>query len=114
MSQIVSNISDENFDECMLAMNENTQNLLLPSAKENPYSELIPYFKEMTSHMNGFCVENDFIEIKNFFQNQVAKFKEKANRNLPISCSVNQKKHQIISSSIPNSKKRKAHGTKHF
>ena len=68
----------------------------------------------MTSHMNGYCIEKDFIEIKNFFQNQVAKFKEKANRNLPITHSMDQKKNQIISSSIPNSKKRKAHGTKHF
>ena len=114
LSQILSNISDDNFDECILAMDENTQNLLSSRSKENPYSELLPYFKEMTSHMNGYCVGNDFIEIKNFFQNQVAKFKEKANRNLPISCSVNQKKHHMMSSSIPSSKKRKPHGTKHL
>lgn len=114
LSQILSNISDDNFDECMLAMNESTENVLSSRAMDNPYSELIPYFKEMISHMNGYCIEKDFVEIKNFFQHQVAKFKEIANRNLPITNSMNQKKHQIISSSIPTSKKRKAHGTKHF
>ena len=114
LSQIISSVPDDHFDECMLSMDENTENVLSSKAKDNPYSELMPYFKEMTAHMNGYCMDNDFVEIKKFFQHQVAKFKEIANRNLPFTNSMNQKKHPIISSSIPTSKKRKAHDTKHF
>ena len=67
LSQIISNIPDDNFDQCMLAMDEKTERVLSSRATDNPYSELMPYFKEMTSHMNGYCIEKYFVEIKNFF-----------------------------------------------
>ena len=113
MSKILSNIPDDNFDECMLAMDENTERELSSRATENPYSELIPYFKEMISHMNGYCIEKDFVEIKNFFQNQVAKFKEIANRNFPITHSIIRKTSDdfIINS---NSKEKKISRYKTF
>ena len=112
LSQVISNLPEKCFDNVLNSMSSDALKKT-SNEKDNPYSELMPYFKEMTSHMDGYCVDSDYLEIKNFFQNQVAKFKAIANQNINLEDKGN-KKHHIISSSIPTSKKRKAHGTKHY
>ena len=112
LSQVISNLPENCFDNAFDFMSNNAS-AKSSDEKSNPYSELMPYFKEMTSHMEGYCVDNDYSVIKNFFQGQVAKFKAIANQC--INCDKEgEKKHEIVSSSIPTSKKRKAHGTKHY
>lgn len=79
-------------------------------SKRTPYTQLLPYFTELTSYMDGYYSPDDLEKITNFFQEKVAYFKGKASKekNLKPSDEV---KARFVSSTIPQSKKRKAHGT---
>ena len=82
---------------------------------DNPYAELIPYFVELTSSMEGWCDDEDFVDIKEFLTKKTSEFKGKANSILLEQGNKEiRRKREIVSSSIPSGKKKKAHGTKHY
>ena len=56
----------------------NNESVKKANVTENPYAELIPYFVEMTSHMEGYCSKEDFGPIQKFMEKKTAEFKGKA------------------------------------
>ena len=79
---------------------------------KNPYSNLKPYFDELTSIMRDNCAEEDMLHIKNFFQERIGFFKMKSITK-PKGKRLIQKR-QLVSSTTATSKRRKAHGTSHY
>ena len=82
--------------------------------KISPYTELITYFTEMTSIMNGYCDDNDLDKIKDFFQERVGEFKRKAMKENNLFLQKYKSESRIVSSGVPQSKRVKAHGTDHY
>ena len=80
--------------------------------KLSPYSMLIDAFKEMTSHLEGNLTNEVISEIRLFFTNIVTQSKKKTKESMK-GCS-NMDKHSIVSVTLPSSKRRKTHGTKHY
>ena len=80
--------------------------------KLSPYSMLIDAFKEMTSHLEGNWTNEVISEIRLFFTKIVTESKKKTKESMK-GCS-NMDKHSIVSVTLPSSKRRKTHGTKHY
>lgn len=121
LTQVVSNYPEAELEYMMEEVTNESflrENPRKPS--DNPYAELIPYFVDLTTSMQGWCVDNDFVSIKEFLITKTAEFKGKALSKLSEgkekknSNNNETQKRKIVSSSIPCGKKKKAHGTKHF
>ena len=101
------------FDEMSLEEDSSQVNLIQEEVvSNNPYSNLKPYFDELTSIMRDNCTEEDMLHIKNFFQERIGFFKMKS-----ITRPKGEKliqKGQLVSSTTATSKRRKAHGTSHY
>ena len=113
-TQVCSNYPEKELDDML-----KTELLLTKAnpkrAADNPYAELIPYFVELTSSMEGWCEDDDFLSIKNFLMSETAKFKGRAYSKMVVhDPNDSQRKRKVISSSLPSGKKIKPHGTQHF
>ena len=72
---------------------------------------LIDTFKEMTNYMEDhYCLE-DIMEVREFFTKKILESKNKAASILTDS---NNDDSEYVSVTLPSSKKRKIHGTKHY
>ena len=91
--------------------NENIEENLGTTNKIDPYSMLNDSFKEMTNHMEDhYCLE-DIIEVKEFFTKKIVESKNKA---ASVLLDSNNDDSEYVSVTLPSSKKRKTHGTKHY
>ena len=87
----------------------------MPKAR-SPYIELKPYFDDLTKYMEGYHTASDMKHIKCFFQEQISHFQQLAYKDVVSkdSSMTKRRKNGLVSSTIPQSKKAKAHGTKHY
>lgn len=87
----------------------------MPKAR-SPYIELKPYFDDLTKYMEGYHTTSDMQHIKCFFQEQISYFQQLAYKDVVSkdSSMTKRRKNGLVSSTIPQSKKAKAHGTKHY
>ena len=98
---------------------ESVEDGLDVSANIHPYSDLKPYFDDLTSYMEGRCTLEHVKKIKKFFQSQIGFFQKIAFDEMEgektETAKVKEKRKQarFVSSTIPLSKKTKAHGTKY-
>ena len=110
-TQVLSNYPERELDDIMLKTELLLTKANPKTAADNPYAELIPYFIELTSSMEGWCEEDDFVSIKNFLTSATAKFKGRAHSKMLVNeTNESQRKRQVISSSLPSGKI-KSHGT---
>ena len=79
--------------------------------KIDPYSLLVDAFKEMTNHMEGHCTSEDIMKVRNFFTDMTIESKNKAASVLKY---TENNDSEYVSVTLPSSKKRKTHGTKHY
>ena len=84
--------------------------------KISPFTELKPYFDDLTLFMEGHCTNENISDIKLFFQKQISLFQKKAYKDLEEKKATKKtmekrKVASLVSSTIPHSKKKKAHGT---
>ena len=106
----IENFSQDDFFEDLFQDNDKS-NIGLTN-KLSPYSMLIDAFKEMTSHLEGNWTNELISKIRCFFTKIVTESKKK-NKDSMTGCS-NMDKHSIVSVTLPSSKRRKTHGTKHY
>ena len=112
MSRYVENCdnNDTIFDD-YIAIDDIHENIGLTN-EINPYSMLFDIFKEKTNHLEGHCTVDDINEIRAYLNNKIAKAKKKAADKLKLSNIED--KSEFISVTLPSSKKKKTHGTKHY
>ena len=126
MQHSVSGLSQDvmSFQECneasILSLRDNTK-----KSQRSVYAELMPYFKELTCHMEEDYNRSEMDDVKKMFIQRTGYFKAKAykrsmkkyskekNMSKNESEKNTERKREYVSCSIPTSKKRKAHGTKY-
>ena len=91
--------------------NENIEQNIVKSNKIDHYSLLIDTFKEMTNHMEDHCDLEDIMEVRKFFNKKILESKNKA---VSVLTDSNNDDSEYLSVTLPSSKKRKTHGTKHY
>ena len=79
-----------------------------------PYQDLKPFFNDLTNAMERYVTSDEMKQMKKLFQRKTAFFKRKAFNDMNDEVRHNNSEGRFISSTIPSSKKRKAHGTKHY
>ena len=102
--------NDTIFDD-YFAMDDINENIGLTN-EIKPYSMLIDVFKEMTNHLEGHCTVDDINEIRAYLNNKIVEAKKRAVDNLKLSNIEGTG--EFISLTLPSSKKKKTHGTKHY
>ena len=90
--------------------NENTEDNIGKTNKFDHYSLLIDTYKEITNHIEDCCLE-DIMEVREIFTKKILESKNKAACVLFDSNNTNV---EYVSVTLPFSKKRKTHGTKHY
>ena len=91
--------------------NEKVEESIGKTNKINPYSLLVDAFKEMTNHMEGHCSLEDITRVRDFFTDMTIESKNKAASLLNY---TDENGSEYVSVTLPSSKKRKTHGTKHY
>ena len=118
LSQLMSSYPDQEINNIFEEVIENNyERENQGNVTANPYAELIPYFVEMTSHMEGYCSIEDFGPIRKYFEKKTAEFKGRAKLELDKKSNKlrrsTRKKRELVSSTISSNKKKKPHGTKY-
>ena len=72
---------------------------------------LVDAFKELTNHMEGHCSLEDITRVRDFFTDMTVESKNKAASSLKC---TKDNDSEYVSVTLPSSKKRKTHGTKHY
>ena len=85
----------------------------MPKAR-SPYIELKPYLDDLTKYMEGYHTASDMQHIKCFFQEQISHFQAYKDVVSKDSSMTKRRKNSLVSITIPQSKKAKAHRTKHY
>ena len=99
--EILSNYPERELDDML-----KTELLLTKAnprtAADNPCAELIPYFVELTSSLEGWCKDDDFVSIKNFLTLATTTFKERAHSKMLVhETNVPEMKRKVKSGSLP-------------
>ena len=105
------NLFTDNFLFNTVFENENTEDNIGKTNKIDPYSLLIDTSKEITNHTEDHCCLEDVMEVRKFF---TKKFIESKNKAASVLTDSNNDDSEYISVTLPSSKKRKTHGTKHY
>ena len=92
-------------------MDDSNENVGLTN-EIKPYSMLIDIFKEITNHLKGHCITDNIYEIRAYLNNKIVEAKQRAADNLKLSSIEGTR--EFISVTLPSSKKKKTHGTKHY
>ena len=90
--------------------NKNIEEDIGKTNKLDPDSMLFDIFKKMTNLMEDHCCLEGIMEVREFFTKKIIESKNKAASVLSDS---NNDASEYVSVTLPFSKKRKTHGTKH-
>ena len=87
-----------------------------PPDKIEPYSFLISAFRDMCNNLEGNCTFNDLVLIRSFLNEQTLRIKQKfyeGKKGLHLNEDLNKGPcGTLISSNVPNSKRKRTHGNK--
>ena len=115
----ISNISQNESDEVILFddMFINQEFGKQTSVQTDPYSFLISSFRDMCNNLDGNYNFEDLVHIRSFLNDQTLKVKQKCfeeKKNLHLDQDLRKgPQGSLISSNIPNSKRKRTHGNRY-